>query len=401
MQRGIWSLADQWLFSGANFIANILLARWLQPEAFGAFALVFSVYLFSLTIHDALLSEPMLVLGNSKFKRSLKQYIDLLLRGHLLLSLAAGLLMNLIAWQAPLNEILRGGLNAAGLLLPALLLPWLLRRIVLLSAHSDWAAIFSLIYTLVLLPGIWFVWQQGALTVPRAFAVFGLASLVASLPFVYYYRKSITGSTEVLQAKEVLLVQWGYAKWALAATLPIWVPLNLFYFVLPVYGGLEAAAGFKALTNLVMPFEQSALAVSLLLLPQLSGLSRGQLLQKIRKYAIKFLVAAILYSLGLYLFRTGILAFIYNDLYSELANLLSLAGLLIITMGLSRILVTGLRAAEQSKSVFWSYLVGALLAATIGIWLSLGHSIAGALAGQTFAYMGMAIVLYWQLFKSK
>ena len=36
-----FSLVDQALFSGANFLLNILLARWLLPEAYGAFAVAF------------------------------------------------------------------------------------------------------------------------------------------------------------------------------------------------------------------------------------------------------------------------------------------------------------------------------------------------------------------------
>ncbi|MCW5876370.1 MAG: hypothetical protein KIS85_05740 [Anaerolineales bacterium] len=405
LQRGAWSLADQWFFSGANFIANILLARWLLPAEYGAFALVFSIYLFSLTVHDALLSEPMLVLGNSKFENSAKQYVGLLFKGHLLLSLAAGFLMYLFTWVAPTNELVRGGLHAAGLLMPALLLPWLLRRVVLLNARADWAFLFSFIYSVFLLVGTWLIQQQGALSVSLVFAVFGLASLAASLPFVHYYRKSITRSTETLLAKEVLQIQWGYAKWALAATLPIWVPLNLFYFVLPVYGGLEAAGDFKAFSNLIMPFTQSSLAISLLLLPQLSNLaeqgSKRRLLDQVRKYLLVIFAAALLYWLCLYLLRLEILTLLYDGRYPQLGALLAFAGVLLVAMGISRILVTGLRALQQPRQVFEGYAVGALLAASFGVWLTLEHAVVGALVGQTLAYLGMCTLLAWQLFKGK
>jgi hypothetical protein len=37
-KKGSLAVLDQGLFSGANFIVNILLARWLAPEEYGAFA---------------------------------------------------------------------------------------------------------------------------------------------------------------------------------------------------------------------------------------------------------------------------------------------------------------------------------------------------------------------------
>ena len=43
--KGGLAIVDQGLISGSNFLIGILLARWLMPEAYGAFALAFSVFL--------------------------------------------------------------------------------------------------------------------------------------------------------------------------------------------------------------------------------------------------------------------------------------------------------------------------------------------------------------------
>ena len=37
------ALADQALFAGSNFILNIVLARWLSPNDYGAFGVAFSM----------------------------------------------------------------------------------------------------------------------------------------------------------------------------------------------------------------------------------------------------------------------------------------------------------------------------------------------------------------------
>jgi len=51
LRSGIWALADQGLFSGANFIANVLLADLLTPVEYGAFTVAFTTFLFLGTIH--------------------------------------------------------------------------------------------------------------------------------------------------------------------------------------------------------------------------------------------------------------------------------------------------------------------------------------------------------------
>ena len=60
------SLADQAVFSGSMLLVNILLARWTSPEEFGAFAVLFAVFLIFAGFHNALIVEPMSVFGARK-----------------------------------------------------------------------------------------------------------------------------------------------------------------------------------------------------------------------------------------------------------------------------------------------------------------------------------------------
>ena len=62
----IISLADQAVFSGSMLLVNILLARWTSPEEFGAFAVLFAVFLIFAGFHNALIIEPMSVFGARK-----------------------------------------------------------------------------------------------------------------------------------------------------------------------------------------------------------------------------------------------------------------------------------------------------------------------------------------------
>ena len=50
LTKGCLAVADQGVFAVSNFLLNILLARWLAPADYGAFALAYSVFLFLLLI---------------------------------------------------------------------------------------------------------------------------------------------------------------------------------------------------------------------------------------------------------------------------------------------------------------------------------------------------------------
>jgi O-antigen/teichoic acid export membrane protein len=55
-----WTLADQAVVSGSNFITGILLARVLGPESFGMFVLLQSIVLYFNSFQSALIFQPMM-----------------------------------------------------------------------------------------------------------------------------------------------------------------------------------------------------------------------------------------------------------------------------------------------------------------------------------------------------
>ena len=80
--RGFFALLDQGLISGSNFILAILLARWVSPQQYGAYALAFEVLLFMSIVYGALILEPMCVFGPSTYKNDFRAYLGILLRIH-------------------------------------------------------------------------------------------------------------------------------------------------------------------------------------------------------------------------------------------------------------------------------------------------------------------------------
>src|SRR4051812_24380303 len=84
------AVADQAVFSGANFVLNLLLARWLSASEFGAFALAYAIFLFLAGFHNVFLLDPASVLGPSSFRDVTASYVRTLVR----LNFAIGLVLS-------------------------------------------------------------------------------------------------------------------------------------------------------------------------------------------------------------------------------------------------------------------------------------------------------------------
>src|SRR5436309_12460993 len=84
--KGGLAILDQGLISGSNFLIGILLARWLIPDQYGAFALAFSVFLLLSYVYQSFLAEPQAVFSGSAYRKSLRGYLKTLLGIHLILT---------------------------------------------------------------------------------------------------------------------------------------------------------------------------------------------------------------------------------------------------------------------------------------------------------------------------
>src|SRR6267142_296393 len=109
--RSAMSLVDQGLTSGAGFGVNLLLARWMVPEVYGAFAVAFAGFLFVSGFHNVLLLEPVSVMGPSRHAGSLLAYFRAQIAVHAVLVgalsgvlLLGGLLLWKVVSASPLVE---------------------------------------------------------------------------------------------------------------------------------------------------------------------------------------------------------------------------------------------------------------------------------------------------------
>ena len=178
------SILDQGLVSGAGFLLSFLLARWLNREVYGAFAVAFATLLFFTGFHNVLLLEPMSVMGPARYSDRTSAYFAAQCRIHKLLGAllaSALLLMALFMKLLGANHELVTATAASAFALPFFLMLWMVRRMAYMVHRPAVAGTASLVYFLLTLFGLFVLHARSALSPPTAFLLMGGAGLLSAV----------------------------------------------------------------------------------------------------------------------------------------------------------------------------------------------------------------------------
>jgi O-antigen/teichoic acid export membrane protein len=264
-----FSVADQAILSGSNFALNILLARWLSPAEYGVFALAFTVFIFISGFHNALILEPMSVLGSTRFAERLPKYLGNLIWLHFALSGGISALIAFIALVLQ-GRTFSGALWAIALTAPFILLFWLFRQAYYLKAKPVWSTMSALLYAVVLFLGLIILSQHQWLSGFSAFLTMGIASAIASSLgwfFLEIRPNEVLPVSPHSEFSSISQQHWEYGKWVVSSNLLFWLSSGIFLPLAGAFAGLEQVGALKALQNLTLPMDQTLTVMSLLLLP--------------------------------------------------------------------------------------------------------------------------------------
>jgi len=385
VQKGGFAILDQGLFAGAHFIINIMLARWLEPAQYGAFAVAYSVFLLLAAFHTAVLTEPMMVFGAGKYAERFRKYLAMLIYGHL--SLMVPLCIILLSAALVLGNMyskdIGGALLALSLAGPMILLLWLLRRALYVRLQPGRAALGGVFYLVLLVGVVYLLQAKHELSPATAFLGMGFSALMVSILLVNFLCPEwvIVGNPRPAMAARD---HWRYGRWSIGTAGLIWIPGNIYFLVLPAWIGLDGIAALRALLNLAMPVLHAIIALSSLLLPLLSRqFSEGinKTAKTMGMFMCLFVTGSIVYLIGLVLFRSEVLSFLYGDKYLEYSHLILLVGLLPFGAGIAAVLGGALRAMQRPDKVFWSYVSSSAVALVGGLVLVEWFGIDGAIWG--------------------
>jgi O-antigen/teichoic acid export membrane protein len=202
-----------------------------------------------------------------------------------------------------------------------------------------------------------------------ALGVMAVSSLVVSLWLVKRLRVKMPSLRDSGLIKSTFEDHWNYGRWSIGNQGLNWVPMNIYYLILPIWGGLAAGATFKALMNLIQPMLQAVWTLSILLLPALvRARDKGydSFSSHIRFALIPFVIGPAMYWLLLGLFHQPVVSWLYGGQYTEHAGLLWLLGLSPIVASVKQVMGQSLRALERPDWLFAAYTLSAVVALTAG-----------------------------------
>jgi O-antigen/teichoic acid export membrane protein len=400
--KGALAVTDQAFFAGTHFLLNVLLARWLTSAEYGVFALTYSVFVLFASLHSATFVEPMLVFGAGKYSDRLAEYFGILIRGHFLLLLPVSLFIAVVGvligdW---VSSSVGHALLALAITMPFTLVLWMVRRAFYVELRPGWATFGAVLYLIVLLSLLSAMRSISVLSTVTALAMMSVGAVVVCAFLLLRLGPRLTSHFGGVKPAEVAASHWRYGRWSVAAAAAGWIPLNIYYLVLPVWFGLDGTAALRALMNLINPVLHFLVALGSLLLPTLVRSRRaggkGNMNRTMVVSLAIFLSGSSMFSLTLWIFRTQAFELFYGGKYLQFSSgplfflLLSL-----LATCIAAVLGTGLMALEQPERNFWSFVASSIVALGVGVPLAALRGVQGATEGLLLSGLTSAGLMYF------
>ena len=372
LRFGGFSVLDQGLYAGTSFVASILLARWLSRDEFGAYTLGFAVLALVVTLQAAALTEPMGVFGTTTYAGRFRSYVRFLLCVQTALAVGTALvlagfaLVLDVAGQDAVGHALYG-LAAA---VPFVLLLWLARRAFYARLAPQWAALGGLLYAVLTLSGIVLLHSAGVLSPAAAFLVSGGAGLVVGVCLLALLAAQLPAeSGDAWNVRGATADHVRYARWALAASLTIWISAYVQYFGL-AWAGFGQVGAMRALDTILLPWHLYIAALASAALPAFAINLRGDDAGRrtfVRRATVVFLGQAVFVCIVLAVAGPALMSALYGPKYSSYSYLLPLYGTIVIPETIAAIMICVWRARVKTRLVFVYNVVfaAALVAAVV------------------------------------
>lgn len=402
--KGGMAILDQGIFSGSNFILNILLARWLLPEEYGAYAVGLSVSVLFLQLLMSYIMEPMGVLGPSHFGSNLKSYLLAQLRLYLVAIIAIGLLFAAAAYvygRLESRSLVGPVLTALGLLLAVILLPWIMRRVFYVLQRPAVAVLGSIIYALSLISSVLVMRQQNVLSGLTSVFTVALAGLCSGF-FLFTQLSPRQTSAGGISLDTLHRGNWTFGRWLVLSSILVVIAAQSQIYIAGSVLGLQASGVLYALQTLSQPMTLTVTAITALMTPSLAAdYARGDIRSFKRKaFSMTFALTglALLFELFLIWFNLPLEQIVYGGRFSAEAGLIPIWGL----SPLITSLVSGMQSSLQAAKYSYSLLIASIfwLPASLGSCLLLidGWGLEGVAWSTVLGYVVMALVitfLYW------
>ena len=402
--RAGFSIGDQALVSGANFALNLALARWLSVDEYGGFAVIYSLFLFISGFHNALVLEPMNVLGASRAGDSLPGYFGSLVWIQIGILLLFSCLLTAAISLASLHDALAEPMLGLALTFPALLLYWFLRQACYLKTRPACAFCGGLAFAACVVTGLALLHATESATAFNGFIVLGLSSVTASA-VLWRLLSSIDSAPSLRgpgQICAVLLEHWSYGRWVLGSAL-VYGLGNFFYVPLvSALGSLSQAGALRAVQNLIAPVQQLLTAFNLLWLPwaarQAMTADKPALQRALLTILGLMTGVTVVYAVLLVSFSELLISILYgNGTYDPYRWIIPYFGFAVVIGAVNNGLILSLKSLSRPDQVLLSQIISAVLTLTAGTFLVWQFGIPGVAFGSILSGIASSLFLWNRL----
>jgi O-antigen/teichoic acid export membrane protein len=382
-----YSFADQALAVGANFLANVMLARTQSKEEYGMFALSYSVFTFLAALHNSAIVEPYTVYGSGRYRNRFSQYLRMMVRVNAFVGLLLMLMVLLIClalyWASP--QYVSRALLGLGFTVGILLSGTFLRRVFYLQRRPAFAAQASLICFLTVACALWLSARAQLLNGFSVFVILALGWIAAGFGV---RRKLAFGSPDpsFLDSEPSYWSEhWRFSKWVLSTAFVFQFTTQGYYWIVAGFLSVKQVAELRVMQMLVAPMDQVFIALSFLIVPALAvryaSNRTGDFLSIWRRYGITVFVSTALFALAVRLAGKPAIHWLYAGKFDALAPILYILAFLPLVMGIGNSMNDALKAAEKPGLVFFAYLCSGAATFLGGIPLVIHFGLPGAVYG--------------------
>lgn len=398
----VWSVADQVMVSGCNFLIGILLARYLGLAAFGLYAVAQMYLMYANTFQQSLVSAPMMTAVPAEpdeLKRA--QLIRGFFGYSLIVLITITLVVQGLSWF--LGQI-SDGLQMGGIAIPFIvammsyqLQDWLRRVMYVESNNKKVFASDVLAYGGQLLAVGWLGWQR-ALTVEMALWIMA-ASFCIAATFIIISQRVFPSFQDAIS----VIRTYGRSSRDLLTSAQLqWLASSGVILVGAGFIGQQAAGGIRVAQNLLGPVNVIFQWMDNVIPVRAAVLLREQGLPKVTSFLLRVGLAGVAliagFTLLLALIDEWLIVVVYGEAYRVFAVLLVLQGIYYLFGHAYRMMsylnrATGNTVALAKASVWWA--VVAIATALLTVQLFAEHGVMFALiAGEIAALLYM----YWSFY---
>jgi O-antigen/teichoic acid export membrane protein len=388
------TVGDQILSSVTNFALGVVVARSLGPTNFGAFSVAYATYIVMLGISRSMNTDPLMVRFSASSIAEWRVATSAATGGAITTGLAAGVAM--VAIGAALGDTTGTALIAMGVMMPGLMLQDAWRMSFFTLGRPTQALLNDLVWVVVMGTGFALSYISGHESLAVLTLTWGGAATVAALVGFLQARTGMPHLNPLPWWKAHrdlgprFLAEFG-ASGAL---------VQLTYFAIGVFAGLEALGSVRAALLVLGPFTvllQGGAAFGVSESARILQRSRHSLFRASTLFSIALGTAAALWGLAAWALPQSLGAKVLGPSWHAGRSVLVPIVIYMVATGLAIGANTGFRALAAARQSLNTKLVlgcGILVAGTLGAILGGARGAAWAIAIANLAGAGLRWWVY-------